>query len=149
MIVYAAVNLVVGLNAAFEKLGGAPPDDPELALAYELGQMQARPMASPLSLAVHAVVMAGGIMMLSRRRGPLPFVAAALLLLPCSTFFCVGVPLGICALALLLNPRAVGAFDDETPIDTATRQCPQCGRVNSVHTKVCPKCNHRVDDAAP
>jgi hypothetical protein len=145
MIAYAAVNLLIGLNAVLDRSAAPPRDDPELALSYELGQRSARPMASPLSLVVHVMVLVGAGMMLARRRGPLPLVSAALLLLPCSTFFCIGAPLGIYALALLLNPRAVGAFDDETPIDTATRPCPHCGRENSVHTKVCPKCNQRVE----
>lgn len=149
MIVYAAVNLLIGINGAIPKPTGdkSSVDGRRIDVSYELGKNVAKPSSSLLSILVHTVVLSGAIVMATGRRGPLPLIASILILLPCSSFFCLGIPLGVCSLALLRNPKATGAFDDEMPIDTSTSPCPSCGRMNSIHTKVCPKCNHRIAES--
>ena len=51
----------------------------------------------------------------------------------------------------LYSVFVLGAFrthpknDDRGEFDTNTRNCPNCGRENSIHTRVCPRCGTKVD----
>ena len=47
------------------------------------------------------------------------------------------------AISLLLRARAEGKY--RQALDTNTRNCPNCGRENSVYTRVCPRCGTKVD----
>ena len=65
-------------------------------------------------------------------------------------------PLGI-AFALLMPYTEEGKMraraERETRVEMAqsrnTRICPGCGRYNSITSPICPRCNHRFDEARP
>lgn len=42
---------------------------------------------------------------------------------------------------------ALGGWKRQASESGATVACPFCGRVNSVHTLVCPRCDRRVEEA--
>jgi ribosomal protein S27AE len=37
---------------------------------------------------------------------------------------------------------------DRRALDTNTRECPNCGRENSIHTRICPRCDAKLDAGA-
>ena len=47
------------------------------------------------------------------------------------------------AISLLLRARAEGKY--RQALDSTTRNCPNCGRENSIYTRVCPRCGTKVD----
>ena len=63
-----------------------------------------------VTLAVYPLALLGGLRMKQLRNRPLALGSSVLVMLPCSPTFLVGIPLGIWAIAVLMDPIVKRAF---------------------------------------
>lgn len=98
-----------------------------------------RDMPTLLVALAYVACIAGGIYVSIRRHQPIwaGFLLGALL-----------GPIGIIILAVLA-PTSEGfeaeALDSKLRESSNTTKCPSCGRANSVSTRVCPRCETRLE----
>ncbi|HZT81433.1 MAG TPA: hypothetical protein VFA26_14480 [Gemmataceae bacterium] len=123
-----AANCLVwfGLSAARQSMGKSPPPagmDEHDRASYERGQEAAVFLDCCLvtlpTLAVYPLVLVGGIQMLRLRTRWLAITAGILAMLPCSPAFLLGLPLGVWALVVLLDPGVAAGFGR---LDNASRR---------------------------
>lgn len=113
----ANVAVLVTLNAMRPKQEPTRPPgmDDATYQAYERGRATAPLFDCCLlgvpTLGVYAVVLAGGIQMSRLCNRRLAVTASILAMLPCSPAFLFGLPIGIWALIVLLDPAVKAGFD--------------------------------------
>jgi hypothetical protein len=96
MILYAFVLLVIGVRDAIAPLGMA---------------------GSVFAVPVNALVLAGGISLVRRRRGPMSVIGSLALFVPCSGICFLGVPLGCLALIVQRHKRYDAGFKDDMIVE--------------------------------
>lgn len=113
----ANVAVLVALSAVRPKQEPTRPPgmDDDTYRAYERGRATAPLLDCCLlgvpTLGVYGVVLAGGIQMARLCNRRLAMTASILAMLPCSPAFLFGLPIGIWALIVLLDPAIKAGFD--------------------------------------
>jgi hypothetical protein len=120
LVVVASLGLVancllgLGLSAFRQNQGPATPPPGVDKESYERGRASAPLFDCCLvvvpTLAVYPLVLAGGIQMRRLRSHSLAVAAAVLAMFPCSPAFLLGLPFGIWAFVVLLDPDVKAAF---------------------------------------
>ena len=96
--IYMIVQIIVAANAK-----GAASDE-------AIGRVAIQGCFGSVIFLVNIFILIGALMMLKMRAYGLAMTASIMAMIPCLTFFCLGIPFGIWGLVVLMKPEVKEAF---------------------------------------
>ena len=104
---YSALDVIFGFSASMMEVFDLPSDARQMMAVGSVYGL----LSVAINVAGSAFLIWAALQMLKLRGHTLAVVASAIAMIPCWGCCCLGVPVGIWTLVVLLNPEVKAAFD--------------------------------------